>query len=66
MKRYLGRKLNLHYFRTKDGADVDFAISEDGALTHLIECKATDDRIHPALARFAGEFPDATAVQLVG
>jgi predicted AAA+ superfamily ATPase len=61
-----GRELELHYIRTKDGAEVDFAISEDRTLTHLIECKATDDRVHPALARFAGEFTDATAVQLVG
>jgi len=61
-----GRDIALHYVRTKDGAEVDFAISEDLALTHLIECKATDDRVHPALARFSKEFPDATAVQLVG
>lgn len=62
MKRYLGRKLNLHYVRTKDGAEVDFAISEDRTSMKLIECKATDDRVDPALARFAGEFPEATAV----
>jgi predicted AAA+ superfamily ATPase len=61
-----GREIELHYVRTKDGAEVDFAISEDRVLTHLIECKATDDRVHPALARFSNEFPDATAVQLVG
>lgn len=60
------RKLELHYVRTKDGAEMDFAISEDLALTHLIECKAMDERVHAALARFAGEFPEATAVQLVG
>lgn len=66
MKRYLGRELELHYVRTKDGAEVDFAVSEDGALTHLIECKATDDRVRPALARFVRGFPEATAVQLVG
>jgi hypothetical protein len=35
-------------------------------LTHLIECKASDDRLHSALARFAKQFPDATAVQAVG
>ncbi len=52
--------------RTKYGAEVDFAISEDRALTHLIASKAMDDRVCPALARFLKEFPDASAVQLVG
>ena len=52
--------------RTKDGAEVDFAISEDRHLTHLIECKATNCTPHPALKRFAQEHPDAIAVQIVG
>lgn len=61
-----GRETELHYVRTKDGAEVDFAISEDRHLTHLIECKATDSTPHPALKRFAQEHPDAIAVQMVG
>ena len=28
-----GRTAGLHYIRTKDGAEVDFALSEEGALT---------------------------------
>ena len=61
----LGQQTGLHYVRTKDGAEVDFALSRDGALTHLIECKLSDDKPHRALQRFAGEFPAAQAVQLV-
>ena len=61
----LGQATGLHYVRTKDGAEVDFALSRDGALTHLIECKLGDDKPHRALQRFAGEFPAAQAVQLV-
>lgn len=61
-----GREVDLHYIRTKDGAEVDFALSEGQQLSHLIECKATDDRLHGTLARFAAEFPEASAVQLVG
>ena len=60
-----GQQTGLHYVRTKDGAEVDFALSRDGALTHLIECKLADDKPHRALRRFAGEFGQATAVQLV-
>ena len=60
-----GQQTGLHYVRTKDGAEVDFALSRDGALTHLIECKLADDKPHRALRRFAGEFGQADAVQLV-
>jgi uncharacterized protein len=60
-----GRDAGLHYLRTKDGAEVDFAVSRDGELTHLVECKVADDRPHRALQRFAQEFPGVVAVQLV-
>ena len=60
-----GRAVNLHYIRTKDGAEVDFAFSESGDLKQLIECKLGDNKPHRALARFAGQFPDVDAVQLV-
>ena len=60
-----GREIGLHYIRTKDDAEVDFCISENQTLTDLIECKLTDARPHRALARFAAEWPDAQALQLV-
>jgi uncharacterized protein len=60
-----GQNLGLHYLRTKDGAEVDFALSRDGVLTDLIECKLTEQRPHRALQRFAVEFPLAAAVQIV-
>ena len=60
-----GQASGLHYLRTKDGAEVDFALSNDGALTDLVECKLADDKPHRALARFAAEFPQAQAVQVV-
>lgn len=61
-----GRQTELHYVRTKDGAEVDFAISDGRELTCLIECKASDRAPHPALKRFATEWPQARAVQIVG
>ena len=60
-----GQRAGLHYVRTKDGAEVDFALSLDGQLSHLIECKLSDDRPHRALVGFAGRFPQVQAVQLV-
>ena len=60
-----GMASDLHYIRTKDGAEVDFALSEGGLLTHLVECKLSDAKPHRALARFAEQWPQAQAVQLV-
>ena len=60
-----GREVNLHYIRTKDGAEVDFAFSEAGELKQLIECKWGDNKPHRALASFAAQFPDTDAVQIV-
>ena len=50
-----GADTGLHYVRTKDGAEVDFALSNGDELTHLIECKRSDNKPHRALTRFAGE-----------
>ena len=60
-----GQETALHYIRTKDGAEVDFALSSGLELTDLVECKLTDPKPHHALARFAQEWPQAKAVQLV-
>ncbi|WP_301102663.1 ATP-binding protein [Propionivibrio sp.] len=60
-----GKAVGLHYIRTKDGAEVDFALSEENRLSHLIECKLSDNTPHRALGRFAAHFPAAAAVQLV-
>lgn len=60
-----GKMFGLHYIRTKDGAEVDFALSEEGELTHMVECKLGDNKPHRGLSRFAGEFPDAETVQIV-
>ena len=60
-----GKSAGLHYIRTKDGAEIDFALSENQGLTHLIECKLSDTTRHRALASFAERFPEAEAHQLV-
>jgi predicted AAA+ superfamily ATPase len=57
--------VGLHYIRTKDGAEIDFALSQGKALTHLIECKWADNTPHRAFAGFMPMWPEAQAVQLV-
>ena len=61
----LGKEVELHYIRTKDEAEIDFALRDGDELTHLIECKISDIKPHRALVRFASEAPQARAIQLV-
>jgi len=60
-----GKEVGLHYIRTKDDAEVDFALSDKNQLTHLIECKLSDEKPHRALQRFAREKAPVQALQLV-
>jgi predicted AAA+ superfamily ATPase len=60
-----GQDVGLHYVRTKDSSELDFVLSAQGQLTHLLECKLSDDKPHRALQRFAAEWPAAQAIQLV-
>lgn len=61
----LGRQSSLAYLRTKEGAEVDFVLCDEGVPTHLIECKHADNRPAPALIKFAGLFTEAKSIQLV-
>ena len=60
-----GLPVDLHYIRTKDEAEVDFCLSQGDTLTHLVECKLSDAKPHRALNRFAEQWPQAQAVQLL-
>ena len=64
-KDALGKEMGLHYIRTKDGAEVDFAVSEGDQLIDLVECKLGDHKPHRALMRFAAEWPQARASQVL-
>ena len=59
------RPVGLHYIRTKDGTEVDFALSESGNIMQMIECKWGDSKPHRGLMRFAEQFANTDAVQLV-
>ena len=59
------KPVDLHYVRTKEGAEIDFALSNGKALTHLIECKWADNTPHAAFNRISPMWPKAKAIQLV-
>lgn len=61
----LGKRITLHYLRTKEGAEVDFLLCENGEPVRLIECKHADHHSASALVRFARLFPHAETIQLV-
>jgi predicted AAA+ superfamily ATPase len=60
-----GKQVGLHYIRTKDGTEVDFAVSEEGKVVRMIECKWGDSKPHRGLMRFAEQFAEAESVQIV-
>lgn len=61
----LGEDISLHYLRTRDGKEIDFAISKQGKLAQTIEVKLADDKPSPALRFFARKIPEVSAYQLV-
>ena len=60
-----GAELDLHYVRTKDGREIDFALSSGGRITGLIEVKLSENKPSPALLYFHGKMAHADAIQLV-
>lgn len=60
-----GQDIELHYIKTKEGKEVDFALSQKGSATHLIEAKVSDDTPSPSLRLLARKLPEARAFQLV-
>ncbi|MBS0350276.1 MAG: ATP-binding protein [Proteobacteria bacterium] len=49
---YQAQDYQLHYLRTKDGAEVDFALVKDGAIQQLIAVKSSDHSLSPSLVNF--------------
>lgn len=61
----IGYETELQYLRTKDKKEIDFAVTINGAVTHLIEVKSTDNNISTHFKHFSKFFPDAKKIQLV-
>jgi len=60
-----GETVGLHYVRTKEKREVDFALVEKDSLATLIEVKLAQSAPTPGLKYLSGKFPGAKALQLV-
>jgi predicted AAA+ superfamily ATPase len=60
-----GEDIELNYIKTKEGKEVDFALTRKGRATHLIEVKLSDDAASPSLSLLSKKLPEAKAFQLV-
>ncbi len=60
-----GEDIDLHYVRTKDGREIDFALSRQGKVEQLIEVKLSDDVPSASLYYFLKRMPEASAYLLV-
>jgi predicted AAA+ superfamily ATPase len=53
---YLAEDYHLHYLRTKDGREVDFALVKNDEITQVIEVKASNHSISPSLLEFSKKY----------
>lgn len=60
-----GIEISLHYMRTKDGKEVDFALAQKDVLTDFIEVKLSDSTISRNLKYFKERYSQVNAMQLV-
>jgi predicted AAA+ superfamily ATPase len=60
-----GRTVALHYLRTRDGREIDFAVFAEGKDPLLMEVKYADDAPSPAFAHFSSFFTSVRKIQLV-
>lgn len=61
---YLAEPYTLHYLRTKDGLEVDFALCKEGQIEEIIEAKLSDKEIDKSLYSFSGKY-NLSAIQIV-
>lgn len=60
-----GEDIDLHYIRTRDGREIDFALSRQGKVEQLIEIKLSEEIPTPSLRFFRKRLPEASALLLV-
>lgn len=61
----IGSDYVVHYIRNKEGKEIDFAVSVNGELTHLIEVKTGDDTLSKQFNVF-DNIKGVRKIQLVG
>ncbi len=58
-------EFSLHYFATKEGAEIDFVITKDQEPWMLVECKTGNTKTSPHLQKYKEILKPRFAVQLV-
>jgi predicted AAA+ superfamily ATPase len=61
---YLAEEYALHYLRTKDGVEVDFALIRQGEVENIIEVKVSDNALSQSLIYFKEKY-NYPSIQLV-
>lgn len=61
---YQATNYSLHYMRTKDNIEVDFALVNNSNVASIIEVKLSDNNLHHGLSFFHSKY-DLPAIQLV-
>lgn len=61
---YLAKERTLHYLRTKDGIEVDFAIANEDSIESIIEVKLSDSSLSKSLEYFKEKY-NYPAIQIV-
>jgi uncharacterized protein len=60
-----GIRTSLHYLRTKEKREIDFAVNLDGRVSSIIEVKTSDDKPGSAFGHFSKFLSDTKKTQLV-
>ncbi len=60
-----GQGVGLFYLRDKQRHEVDFVLTQDGTITHLIEVKNRDDKASPSLKFFQERLKPPRAIRAV-
>ncbi len=60
-----GQDIGLHYLKTKEGKEVDFALVANGNLKQLIEIKLSENNFSKSLLFFCERFPGVDGFQVV-
>ncbi|MBR88667.1 MAG: hypothetical protein CMK38_06965 [Porticoccaceae bacterium] len=61
---YQGEDVSLHYLRTKEKKEVDFAVVRNETLKEIVECKLSDTDLSKHLSYFANKY-NVEATQVV-
>lgn len=56
IRDYQGKNYNLHYVRTKEGMEIDFALVDDESIEQVLEIKTQDKTVNNFLSAFQKKY----------